>query len=300
MLEQADRCSREPPATVDRPHHLPQAPARRDLGGAPGSNCRTVGCLGASHRVPGATTGYPSTLLKTSAETAAGLRSPRRGRAGVIGSARVAGRVGGMVSSVRLEGRGPQDRPPRGIRAPCDAAPDKLDPRVAALPSPMGRASIPPEMRLRATRLGALAAPARGAGRLRPSCSAASSGSGSGSGSGSTTRPASDHRLPRSGADLRGGTRSDVTHASATDPDARLHRKGDAREGRLAFVGHVPIRNQLGLAVGAPAARTTGPEGRRRRSRSSTAITISGAAPPSARTTRATWRRSSARSDEAR
>ncbi len=77
--------------------------------------------------------------------------------------------------------------------------------------------------------------------------------------------------------------------------------QGRRRQGRARLRGPCPHKEPARpLAAGAPAARTTGPEERRRRSRSSTAITISGAAPPSARTTRATWRRSSARLHESR
>ncbi len=59
-------------------------------------------------------------------------------------------------------------------------------------------------------------------------------------------------------ADLRGATRSDATHASANDPDARLYRKGDGRKRWLAFIGCVLMDHRHGLAVGAVARRATG------------------------------------------
>jgi len=52
--------------------------------------------------------------------------------------------------------------------------------------------------------------------------------------------------------------RSNETHASTTDPDARLYRKADGRESRLCFMGHVLMENRNGLAVGAALTRATG------------------------------------------
>jgi transposase-like protein DUF772/DDE family transposase len=52
--------------------------------------------------------------------------------------------------------------------------------------------------------------------------------------------------------------RSNDSHASTTDPDARLYRKADGRESRLCFMGHVLMENRNGLAVGAPLTRATG------------------------------------------
>jgi transposase len=52
--------------------------------------------------------------------------------------------------------------------------------------------------------------------------------------------------------------RSNDSHASTTDPDARLYRKADGRESRLCFMGHVLMENRNGLAVGAALTRATG------------------------------------------
>lgn len=57
---------------------------------------------------------------------------------------------------------------------------------------------------------------------------------------------------------FRGEKRSNDTHASTTDPDARLYRKGEGRESRLCFMGHVLMENRHGLVVGAVATRATG------------------------------------------
>jgi transposase len=52
--------------------------------------------------------------------------------------------------------------------------------------------------------------------------------------------------------------RSNETHASTTDPDARLYRKADGRESRLCFMGHVLMENRNGLAVDAALTPATG------------------------------------------
>jgi transposase len=43
--------------------------------------------------------------------------------------------------------------------------------------------------------------------------------------------------------------RSNETHASATDPDARLARKGAGKEAKLSFTGHLLMENRNGLVV---------------------------------------------------
>jgi transposase len=58
--------------------------------------------------------------------------------------------------------------------------------------------------------------------------------------------------------DFRKEKRSNETHASTTDPDARLYRKGDGRESRLCFMGHVLMENRNGLAVEAMLTHATG------------------------------------------
>jgi len=50
--------------------------------------------------------------------------------------------------------------------------------------------------------------------------------------------------------DFHGERRSNTTHASTTDPDARLARKGNAQEAKLCYTGHVLMENRNGLAVG--------------------------------------------------
>ena len=52
-------------------------------------------------------------------------------------------------------------------------------------------------------------------------------------------------------ADFHGRKRSNQTHASTTDPDARLYRKGPGKEARLSFIGHGLMENRSGLLVDA-------------------------------------------------
>jgi IS5 family transposase len=51
--------------------------------------------------------------------------------------------------------------------------------------------------------------------------------------------------------DFHGKKRSNQTHASTTDPDARLYRKGPGKEARLSFIGHGLMENRSGLLVDA-------------------------------------------------
>ncbi len=49
--------------------------------------------------------------------------------------------------------------------------------------------------------------------------------------------------------DFKGERRSRDTHASTTDPQARLYRKGQQQEARLCYLGHVLTENRHGLVV---------------------------------------------------
>lgn len=48
---------------------------------------------------------------------------------------------------------------------------------------------------------------------------------------------------------FHGERRSNATHASTTDPEARLARKGNQHEAKLAYQGHVLMENRTGLVV---------------------------------------------------
>jgi hypothetical protein len=51
--------------------------------------------------------------------------------------------------------------------------------------------------------------------------------------------------------DFHGQKRSNETHASRTDPEARLYRKGPGKEAKLCFMGHALMENRNGLVVDA-------------------------------------------------
>ena len=48
------------------------------------------------------------------------------------------------------------------------------------------------------------------------------------------------------GRDFRGQEHKNDTHASTTDPDARLYRKSNNAEARLAYLGHLLMENRHG------------------------------------------------------
>jgi len=58
--------------------------------------------------------------------------------------------------------------------------------------------------------------------------------------------------------DFHGERRTNDTHESTTDPDARLYRKGPGRETRLGFIGHALMENRNGLVVDACLTRADG------------------------------------------
>ena len=58
---------------------------------------------------------------------------------------------------------------------------------------------------------------------------------------------------PQWETDFRKTKRSNATHASTTDKDARLFRKAEGQESRLAYPGHTLMENRNGLIVAADA-----------------------------------------------
>ena len=58
--------------------------------------------------------------------------------------------------------------------------------------------------------------------------------------------------------DFKGEKRSNETHRSTTDDDARLFRKGGGQASQLCFIGHVLMENRNGLAVDAELTRAAG------------------------------------------
>ncbi|MBF8178382.1 MAG: IS5 family transposase [Burkholderiaceae bacterium] len=58
--------------------------------------------------------------------------------------------------------------------------------------------------------------------------------------------------------DFKGEKRSNETHQSTTDPDARLYKKGDGDKSRLCYLGHALMENRNGLVVDATTTLATG------------------------------------------
>src|ERR1700739_3626455 len=73
---------------------------------------------------------------------------------------------------------------------------------------------------------------------------------------GSDQRPPDDPGNPT--VDFHGERRSNATHQSTTDPEARLAKKGAGKEAKLSFAGHVLMENRNGLAVNGCVTQATG------------------------------------------
>ncbi|WP_437222747.1 IS5 family transposase [Planctomicrobium sp. SH661] len=58
--------------------------------------------------------------------------------------------------------------------------------------------------------------------------------------------------------DFHGQKRTNETHVSRTDPEARLYRKGSGKEARLSHMGHALTENRHGLVMGVIATPATG------------------------------------------
>lgn len=58
--------------------------------------------------------------------------------------------------------------------------------------------------------------------------------------------------------DFHGEKRSNATHQSTTDPEARLLRKGKGKEAKLVFMGHALMENRNGMLVDFQVSEATG------------------------------------------
>ena len=73
---------------------------------------------------------------------------------------------------------------------------------------------------------------------------------------GSDRTPPTDPKNPT--VNFHGQTRRNDTHASTTDPDARLYKKGGGHEAKLAYLGHLLTENRHGLIVDTAVTAATG------------------------------------------
>jgi hypothetical protein len=60
------------------------------------------------------------------------------------------------------------------------------------------------------------------------------------------------------GANFHGQKRSNETHESTTDPDARLYKKSYGKESHLAYLGHTLVENRNGLIAAAMVTQADG------------------------------------------
>lgn len=58
--------------------------------------------------------------------------------------------------------------------------------------------------------------------------------------------------------DFHGQKRSNATHASITDLQARLYKKGKGKEAKLSYIGHAMTENRHGLVVQTEMTQATG------------------------------------------
>ena len=58
--------------------------------------------------------------------------------------------------------------------------------------------------------------------------------------------------------DFHGEKRTNATHQSTTDPEARLAKKGKGKEAKLCFMGHVLMENRNGLVADVETTQATG------------------------------------------
>jgi transposase len=65
------------------------------------------------------------------------------------------------------------------------------------------------------------------------------------------------------GDDFRGEARTNATHESTTDPEAKLYRTGPGKEAKLCYQGHVLMENRNGLVVDARLTQASGRAERR-------------------------------------
>jgi len=129
---------------------------------------------------------------------------------------------GSLFSYVDLEERIPAQHPLRKIRQVVNDALASLDAAFEVLYTDFGRPSVPD------TPLDT--APSDTPAETEP-----------------MPRNTKAHRNTE--VDFRGEKRSNATHASTTDPDARLYKKSPGTGAMLCFIGHALMENRNGLIV---------------------------------------------------
>ena len=165
-----------------------------------------------------------------------------------------------MLSLLSPEQRVPQKHPLRAVKALADAALTELSPVFDEMYSAVGRPSIPPERLLKhnvaSKFFGAIVEQARAAGLMSDEHFTvdgtlieawASLKSFRRKDEKPGDKPPDDPGNPA--VDFHGEKRSNQTHESKTDPEARLARKGKGKEAKLAYSQHALMENRHGLLV---------------------------------------------------
>src|ERR1039458_10330876 len=174
-----------------------------------------------------------------------------------------------MFSYLTLEQRVPSDHPLREIRALTNGVLQSLDAEFAKLYAATGRASIAPEYMLRALLLQAFYSIRSerqlveqidynllfrwfvGLGMDDAVIQAWASHKSFRAKDGSDSDGGD-------GANFHGQKRSNDTHESTTDPDARLYKKSYGKESHLAYLGHTLVENRNGLIAAAMVTQADG------------------------------------------
>ena len=73
-----------------------------------------------------------------------------------------------------------------------------------------------------------------------------------------TASDAADTKSRNAEVDFHGTKRSNATHVSTTDPQARLYKKGKGAAAKLCFIGHAMTENRHGLVVETEMTQATG------------------------------------------
>ena len=158
-----------------------------------------------------------------------------------------------MFSYVSPERRVPADHPLRAVREMVDVILKEMSPRFARLYSQVGRPSIAPERLLNDEvaevffqRVLRQAQPYLSDEHFTVDGTLLEAWA-----SQKSFRPKDEP--PQDGgvreADFHGQRRSNQTHQSTTDPEARLYKKSKGAEAKLSYLGHVVMENRNGLLV---------------------------------------------------
>jgi hypothetical protein len=183
---------------------------------------------------------------------------------------------GGLFSYIDPESRIPADHPLRQVRGLVRAVLKDLSGSFSRLYSHEGRPSIPPEQLLGALLLQVL----YGQGKVfdkfmvrlleQPEVKPLLSDEHF-SVDGTLIEAWASHKSfePKDadkdddGSNFHGQKRKNDTHASTSDPDAKLYRKAAGREARLSYMGHTVMENRNGLAVAGTVTQADGTAERR-------------------------------------